>query len=103
MLMKNWIATPTTAAHRKARPALEAMYGYRMYSPLATPTPTRITLGPISLRSAIGSGMSRSTASPSPRGSSATAGGGGVSVLGVVIGLLPRRRSGRLSAIADQL
>src|SRR5829696_10512831 len=63
MLMKNCMATPTTAAHRKARPATDAMYGKRMYSPLATPTPTRITLGPISLRSLAGSGSSRSMTS----------------------------------------
>ena len=62
MLMKNCTATPTTAAHRNTSPAWEAMYGNRMYSPLATPTPTRMTLGPISRRSGGGSGSSRSSA-----------------------------------------
>ena len=42
---------PTTAAHRNTSPAWEAMNGYRMYSPLAIPTPIRITLGPSSRRS----------------------------------------------------
>src|SRR3954454_18811799 len=40
-------------------PALELMYGQRMYSPDPTPTPARITLGPSTLRSGSGSGMSR--------------------------------------------
>jgi hypothetical protein len=40
-------------------PALELMYGHRMYSPEPTPTPARITLGPSTLRSGKGSGMSR--------------------------------------------
>ena len=35
-----------------------------MYSPLATPTPTRITLGPSSLRSDAGSGSWRSSTAP---------------------------------------
>ena len=40
-------------------PALELMYGHRMYSPDPTPMPARITLGPSTLRSGSGSGMSR--------------------------------------------
>ena len=40
-------------------PAFALMYGHRMYSPDPTPTPARITLGPSTLRSGSGSGMSR--------------------------------------------
>ena len=29
MLMKNCMSTPTTAAQRKTRPTVDAMYGYR--------------------------------------------------------------------------
>ena len=39
-------------------PALALMYGHRMYSPEPTPMPARITLGPSTLRSGKGSGMS---------------------------------------------
>ena len=39
-------------------PALVEMYGHRMYSPEPTPTPARMTLGPSTLRSGKGSGMS---------------------------------------------
>ena len=39
-------------------PALALMYGHRMYSPEPTPIPARITLGPSTLRSGKGSGMS---------------------------------------------
>ena len=58
-----------------------------MYSPLATPTPTRITLGPISRRRGAGSGRSRSTARSSGSATSpAVRGGRSVSVLWVLIG-----------------
>src|SRR3954447_3439138 len=59
MLRKYWIVTPTTARYRNPIPALALMYGQRMYSPDPTPTPARITLGPSTLRSGKGSGMSR--------------------------------------------
>ncbi len=58
MFRKYCSVTPITASHRKPRPALVVMYGHRMYSPEPTPTPARITLGPSTLRSGKGSGMS---------------------------------------------
>src|SRR3712207_9150896 len=59
MLRKYWRVTPTTAAHMNTSPRFEAMKGQRMYSPEPTPRPARITLGPSSLPSGNGSGMSR--------------------------------------------
>src|SRR3954451_21891669 len=59
MFRKYWIVTPMTARYRYPIPALALMYGHRMYSPEPTPTPARITLGPRTLRSGSGSGMSR--------------------------------------------
>src|SRR3954471_19129679 len=59
MLRKYWIVTPTTARYRKPMPAFALMYGHRMSSPDPPPTPARITLGPRTLRSGSGSGMSR--------------------------------------------
>jgi hypothetical protein len=83
MLMKNCMATPAMAAHRNVSPAFEAMNGNRMYSPEATPTPTRITLGPISRRRRSGSGRSRTM--DSSRGA---AGGSSVMVPGVLMRVL---------------
>ena len=103
MLMKNWIATPTNAAHRNVRPACEAMYGNRMYSPLATPTPTRITLGPISRRSGAGSGRSRSTAWSSGAAAARAVRGRSVSVLWVLIGSPPSLRGLRPPACASAI
>ncbi len=62
-----------------------------MYSPLATPTPTRMMLGPISLRSGAASGSSFSTGVFNPRRSRPVSlgGGGSVSVLSVAMALLP--------------
>jgi hypothetical protein len=58
MLMKNWVTTPMTAAHRKPRPAWEVMYGQRMNSPEASPIPAAITPGPSTLRRDRAGGMS---------------------------------------------
>ncbi len=58
MLMKNWQVTPTMAAHSIAIPTFAATNGQMMYSPEPTPRPVRITLGPRTLRSDNGSGMS---------------------------------------------
>ena len=50
---------PIAAAHRKMSPTCEVMYGQMMNSPEEMPTPTRTTLGPITLRSFGALGMSR--------------------------------------------
>src|SRR5215217_6545468 len=47
MLMNHWVAMPIAAAHRNTRPTCEAMYGQRMNSPDARPTPAATTPGPI--------------------------------------------------------
>lgn len=49
---------PTKAAHSIAIPRFAAMNGQMMYSPDPTPSPARITLGPSTLPSGNGSGMS---------------------------------------------
>ena len=59
MLRKYCTVTLSTAAHRKPSPTVEAMYGQMMYSPEPTPSPARMTLGPRTLPSGSGSGMSR--------------------------------------------
>src|SRR5918997_3957153 len=64
MLMKYCVSSPTIAAQRNTSPTCEAMNGHRMYSPEAIPTPTRITLGPTSLRSGGASGSSRRVTGP---------------------------------------
>ena len=53
------MVTLTTAAHRNPRPTVDAMNGQMMYSPEPTPSPARMTLGPSTLLSGSGSGMSR--------------------------------------------
>jgi hypothetical protein len=45
MLMKNWIPTATTAAHRTTRPSFEEMKGQMTYSPEPSAVATRITPG----------------------------------------------------------
>ena len=58
MFRKYWTVTLRTAAHRNPRPTVDAMYGQMMYSPDPTPSPARITLGPRTLLSGSGLGMS---------------------------------------------
>jgi hypothetical protein len=50
---------PTAAADRKMSPTCDVMYGRMMDSPEELPTPTRTTVGPITLRSFGALGMSR--------------------------------------------
>ena len=47
MFRKNCVARPTSAAHTNTRPTCEAMYGKRMNSPLASPTPAAMIPGPM--------------------------------------------------------
>src|SRR5918996_5076479 len=47
MLRKNCVSRPTKAAHTNTSPTWLAMYGYRMNSPEARPTPAATTPGPM--------------------------------------------------------
>ena len=58
MLMKNWIAIATIAAHRIVSPMCAAMNGHSTYSPEPSAVASRITPGPSTLRSGKGSGRS---------------------------------------------
>ena len=49
MLMKNWIATATIAAHRIVEPECAEMYGHSTYSPEPSAVASRITPGPSTL------------------------------------------------------
>jgi hypothetical protein len=60
MLMKNWIATATIAAHSTVRPRFEATNGQMTYSPEPSAVATRTTPGPMTLRSGGASGRSLS-------------------------------------------
>ena len=59
MLRKYCTVTLSTAAQRKPVPTVAVMKGQMMYSPDPTPSPARMTLGPSTLPSGSGSGMSR--------------------------------------------
>ena len=58
MLMKNWMAIATIAAHRIVSPMLAEMNGHSTYSPEPSAVASRITPGPSTLRSGKGSGRS---------------------------------------------
>ena len=60
MLMKNWMATATTAAHRTVRPMLAAMKGQITYSPDPSAVATRMIPGPRTFLSGGASGRSSS-------------------------------------------
>src|ERR1044072_4647215 len=47
MFRKNCVTRPTSAAHTNTSPTCEAMYGKRMNSPLASPTPAAMMPGPM--------------------------------------------------------
>jgi hypothetical protein len=60
MFRNHWIATPTTAPQRKTRPTCDEMYGQRMNSPEASPTPAPTMPGPTMRQVFVGgSGRSR--------------------------------------------
>jgi hypothetical protein len=58
MLMKNWMAIATIAAHRIESPMWAEMNGHSTYSPEPSAVASRITPGPRTLRSGSGSGRS---------------------------------------------
>ena len=58
MLMKNWMAIATIAAHMIPSPTFEAMNGHSTYSPEPRAVASRMTPGPSTLRNGSGSGRS---------------------------------------------